>query len=142
MTSESVSFTILNNACCTKITIYLVADQTFHTIQITIFAWLSSTCYNIICMHNSRKLVYFITIRIFISIAQPKLSTNDDIMARFLEQANRELAEEVDRENKRKGKNKPRKDKTPQQTPRPSNKSEDYPVYRLAPHKHITGMFL
>lgn len=58
-------------------------------------------------------------------------------MARFLDEAKKELEDEVSRSARRKVKNKPRKPLTPQYTP--SNKVQDYDIIRLAPHKHILG---
>ena len=59
-------------------------------------------------------------------------------MARFLEEAKKELEGEIQRAEKRKS---PRKNKTPPSNPSTwaSSSSKDYHIVRLAPHKHILG---
>ena len=58
-------------------------------------------------------------------------------MARFLDEARKELEEEIGRSDRRKPHNKLRKPITPPAMP--SNRVQDYDVVRLAPHKHILG---
>lgn len=81
----------------------------------------------------------------FVSLAKKNLSSNDDIMSRFLQEAKSELETEIKRSENR---NKPkRKTKSPpshshsySQPVVASTRSIDYPVVRLAPHRHILGV--
>ena len=75
-------------------------------------------------------------------LARHNYSSNDDIMARFLQEAKLELENEIKRSEQR---TKPkRKTKTPphSQPIVASTKSVDYPIVRLAPHRHILGLYL